>query len=164
MARCHRFTVGSSNRRYLLHSEVLNGSFKQSTHCWVRNVPQKVRTITLHSIWIILSLAVLLYCQYVFDGKPNSDSEEVLIILMFILSFPASFVAGAIAVGVAFSYEHLLHAPLQTSRLEMLFTWGLFFAAGYIQWFTLLPRAWSKWQMRKRAHSEGPELKRSDLA
>jgi hypothetical protein len=95
-------------------------------------------------MWIILSLAVLLYSQYVFDGKPNSDSEEVLIILMFILSFPASLVAGAIAVGVAFSYEHLLHAPLQTSRLEMLFTWALFFATGYLQWFTLVPRAWSK--------------------
>ena len=109
-------------------------------------MPQRVRTIALRSVWIILSVAVLLYCQYVFDGKPNSDSEEVLIILMFILSFPASFVAGAIAAGVAFSYEHLLHAPLQTTRLEMLFTWALFFAAGYLQWFTLAPRAWSKWK------------------
>ena len=88
----------------------------------------------------------------------------MLIILMFILSVPASFVAGAIAVGVAFSFERLMHSPLHTTRLEMLFTWGLFFAAGYIQWLTLLPRAWSKWQMRKSAHSEGPELKRSDLA
>jgi hypothetical protein len=115
-------------------------------------------------VWVILCLAVLAYCQYAFDGKPNSDAEEVLIILMLILSIPASFVAGAIAVGVAFSFERLMHSPLQTTRLEMLFTWALFFAAGYIQWFTLLPRAWSKWQMRKRAHSEGPELKRSDLA
>ncbi len=123
----------------------------------------KTGRVALRSVWIILSLAVLLYCQYVFDGKANSDSEEVLIILMFILSFPASFVAGAIAVGGAFSYEHLLHAPLQTSRLEMFLTWGLFFAAGYVQWFTLLPRACSKWT-RKRAHSEAPELKRSGLA
>jgi hypothetical protein len=113
-------------------------------------------TVTiLRSLWLVLSLAVLLYCQYVFDGKPNSDSEEVLIILMFILSFPASFVAGAIAVGVAFSYEHLLHTPLQTSRLEMLFTWGLFFAAGYLQWFALVPRAWSKWKayLTRKRHS-----------
>lgn len=118
-------------------------------------------------MWVTLCLAVLAYCQYAFDGKPNSDAEEVLIILMFILSVPASFVAGAIAVGVAFSFERLMHSPLHTTPLEMLFTWGLFFAAGYLQWFTLLPRAWSKWQaflMRKRAHSEGPELKRSDIA
>jgi hypothetical protein len=127
----------------------------------------KTGRVVLRSVWIILSLAVLFYCQYVFDGKPNSDSEEVLIILMFILSFPASFLAGALAVGVAFSYEHLLHAPLQTSRPEMFFTWALFFAAGYLQWFTLAPRAWSKWKAsssKKRAQSEGPELKRSGLA
>ena len=124
----------------------------------------KTGRVVLRSVWIILSLVVLLYCQYAFDGRPNSDAEEVLIILMFILSVPASFVVGAIAVGVAFSFERLMHSPLQTSRLEMLLTWGLFFAAGYVQWFTLLPRAWSKWQMRKRPHSEGAELKRSDLA
>ncbi len=76
----------------------------------------KTGRVVLRSVWIILSLAVLLYCQYVFDGKPNSDAEEVLIILMFIVSVPASFVAGAIAVGVAFSYEHLLHTPLQTNN------------------------------------------------
>ena len=118
-------------------------------------------------MWVILCLAVLAYCQYAFDGKPNSDAEEVLIILMFILSVPASFVAGAIAVGVAFSFEHLMHSPLQTTRLEMLFTWVLFFAVGYIQWFKLLPRAWSKWQtfrMRKHAQPENPELKRPGLA
>lgn len=123
----------------------------------------KTGRIVLRSIWIILSLAVLLYCQYVFDGKPNSDAEEVLIILMLILSIPASFVAGAIAVGVAFSFERLMHSPLQTTRLEMLFTWALFFAVGYVQWFMLVPRVWSKWTQR-RAHSEGPELKRSGLA
>ena len=118
-------------------------------------------------VWVILCLAVLAFSQYVFDGKPNSDAEEVLIILMFILSVPASFAAGAIAVGVAFSFERLMHSPLQTSRLEMLFTWALFFVAGYLQWFTLAPRAWSKWQtlrMRKRAQPDSPELKRPGLA
>ena len=118
-------------------------------------------------VWVILCLAVLAYCQYAFDGKPNSDAEEVLIILMLILSVPASFVAGAIAVGVAFSFERLMHSPLQTTRLEMLFTWALFFAAGYVQWFMLAPRVWSKWQvsrMRKHAQPESPELKRPGLA
>jgi hypothetical protein len=119
-------------------------------------VLQRVRTIA-RSVWVFLSFAVLLYCQYAFDGKPNTDSEEVLIILMFILSFPISFVAGAIAVGIAFSYEHLLHAPLQTSRLEILLTWALFFATGYLQWFTLVPRAWSKW--KARCSSTTPSIK-----
>ncbi len=117
---------------------------------------KKYRTAEiLRAVWIVLTLAVLLYCQYVFDGKPNSDSEEVLIVLMFILSFPPSFVAGAIAVAVAFGSERLLHAPLHTSRIEMLFVWSLFFAAGYLQWFTLLPRVWSKWRNRHGARTGG---------
>jgi hypothetical protein len=95
----------------------------------------------LGRVWVFLSVAVLLYCQYVFDGQPNSDSEEVLVILMFILSFPASFVAGAVVVGVAFGFERLFHTSFRTSRLEMVFVWGLFFTAGYIQWFKAVPRA-----------------------
>ena len=118
-------------------------------------------------LWVVLTIIVLVYGQAIYDGKPNSDAEEVLIILMLILSVPASFVAGVIAVGVAFSFERLMHSPLQTTRLEMLFTWALFFAAGYVQWFTLAPRIWSKWRasrMRNHAQPESPELKRPGLA
>ncbi len=134
-----------------------SGSFNASRR-EVRGVSQRVQTVAmLRLVWIMLSGAVLLYCQYVFDGRPNSDSEEVLIILMFILSLPASFVAGAFAVAVVFGSERLLHAPLHTSRLEMLFVWSLFFVAGYLQWFMLVPPAWSKWKAfltRKHADSE----------
>jgi hypothetical protein len=116
-------------------------------------VIQIPRTIAiLRSGWMVLSLAVLFYCLYVFDGRPNSDSEQVLIILMFVLSFPAAFVAGGIAVGIAFVSEHLLHAPLNASRLEMFFVWILFSMLGYLQWFVLVPRIWSR---LKHRHSAG---------
>ncbi len=119
----------------------------------------------IRGLWVALSIVVLVYGQAIYDGKPNRDVEEVVIILMFILSFPASFVAGAIAVGVAFSFERLMHSPLHTTRLEMLFTWALFFAVGYVQWFMLVPRVWSKWQtFRMRKHAQSPELKRPGLA
>jgi len=100
-------------------------------------------------IWTALALAVLAYCQFVFDGKPNSDAENVLIVLMGILSFPSSFLAGAIAVGIAFACERLFGSPLPTSRSEMFVNWALFFAMGYLQWFVLVPRIWSRWRARK---------------
>jgi hypothetical protein len=62
----------------------------------------------IRRLWVALTIVVLVYGQAIYDGKPNSDAEEVLIILMFILSIPASFAAGAIAVGVAFSFERLM--------------------------------------------------------
>jgi len=112
-------------------------------------VPHRTRTaVYLRAAWVVLSLAVLLYCQYVYDGKPNSDAEEVLILAMFVLSFPASFAAGAMAVAVAYVSEYILHTPVHTGRLEMVGVWFLFSILGYLQWFMLIPRAWLRWKNR----------------
>jgi len=119
----------------------------------VLQIPRTVAILRL--VWMVLCLAVLLYCQYAFDGQPNSDSEEVLIIMMFVLSFPASFLAGGFAVAVAFVWERFLHVPLHTGRLEMLFVWSLFSVLGYLQWFALVPRMWSKWKNRGAARTGG---------
>lgn len=106
---------------------------------------------------------MLLYCQYVFDGRPNSDAEEVLIILMLILSFPAGIAVSALVSGIGI----LLHVSFSVSRAEMFVVWLVLAIAGYLQWFYFVPYAWSKGKAflaRKRAHSEGSELKRSGLA
>src|SRR6202035_3511311 len=109
---------GPDTGDYPAAGDLGSGSFGSQRRNGVLNTPglkggEVIKTghVVLRSIWIILSLAVLLCCQYVFDGKPNSDPEEVLIILMLILSIPASFVAGAIAVGGAFSFEGLMASP-----------------------------------------------------
>jgi putative Mn2+ efflux pump MntP len=101
----------------------------------------------------VLSIALLLFCQYVYDGKPNSDAEEVLILGMFVLSFPVSFLAGAIGVGVAYLLENVLHTLVRTGRLEMFVVWFLFFMLGYLQWFALIPRVWLRWKNRRAVNA-----------
>jgi hypothetical protein len=107
--------------------------------------------IALRVVWLVLSVATLIYCQHAYDGTPNSDAEQVLIILMFILSFPASFIAGGIVVAAAFGEERVMHSSMHVSRIEMLLVWFLFLVVGYIQWFILIPHAWSKW---RSSHAE----------
>jgi hypothetical protein len=113
------------------------------------------RTFQLtRTIWLSLAIIVLGYCQYIFDGLPNSDAGYVLVVAMFTLSFPASFLAGALLVGSAVIYEKLFHVSLATSRAEMLYTWCLFVVAGYLQWFYVVPLAYALFR-RRRANSSG---------
>lgn len=114
-------------------------------------------------VWVTLSVVVLVYGQAIYDGKPNSDAEQVLAILMLILSFPAGIAISALVSGIGI----LLHVSFSVSRAEMFVVWLVLAIAGYLQWFYFVPYAWSKGKAflaRKRAHSEGPELKRSGLA
>ena len=114
-------------------------------------------------VWVTLSVVVLVYGEAIYDGKPNSDAEQVLAILMLILSFPAGIAISALVSGIGI----LLHVSFSVSRAEMFVVWLVLAIAGYLQWFYFVPYAWSKGKAflaRKRAHSEGPELKRSGLA
>jgi hypothetical protein len=114
-------------------------------------------------LWVTLSIVVLVYGQAIYDGKPNSDAEQVLAILMLMLSFPAGIAVATLVSGIGL----LLHLSISVSRTEMFVVWLVLAVAGYLQWFCLVPYVWSKGKAfiaRKRAHSEGPDLKRSGLA
>ena len=105
--------------------------------------------LVVQLIWIALCASILVYCEYAFDGKPNSDAEDVLLIGMAILSFPASIVAGMIAVGIAFAYEKVVGQSMPTTRVEMLLMWALFMGAGYVQWFKVFPYLKAKYITRR---------------
>jgi hypothetical protein len=91
-------------------------------------------------------VGVLILAQYGYDGTPNSDADEAQIYLMLFLAFPSSLVALTLGGIVALCLESL-GAPLgATSRLELLSVWIVFFVAGCLQWFVVIPLAWSKWK------------------
>jgi hypothetical protein len=91
-------------------------------------------------LWIAGCVAVLVATLYLFDDKPNSDVEFLLVYGMLILAFPISLVLllfGDAAGYVAYSVSGYASS---TNRPGFVITWLFFFIPGYWQWFKLLPR------------------------
>ena len=90
--------------------------------------------------WTVLAGLVLLVTVLFYDGRPNSDAEILLAYGMLILAFPMS-IAIAVIVGVVNWAIHALFGVVVTaSYLTLILGWAVFFAAGYWQWFVLVPR------------------------
>lgn len=89
--------------------------------------------------WICAAIAVLLTTLYFFNGKPNSDIEVFLTWGMLVLSFPIGIVCALIFAGLTYCLYNLASVTISTTYIWILFSWVVFFVAGYWQWFFLLP-------------------------
>jgi hypothetical protein len=104
----------------------------------------KAVAILVRIAWLSMCVAALVYAHMGYQGNSDWRLEEGLAFEMMILSFPASLIiiAGFILSGAAL---HMFGLALPaSSRTEMTVTWLLFAAAGYLQWFFLLPKLWSR--------------------
>jgi hypothetical protein len=102
------------------------------------------------AVWLSACVAALVYAHLGYQGSSDWRLEEGLAFEMMILAFPASLVvvAGLVLIG---GVLHFLGLALPTSsRAEMTVTWLFFAAAGYFQWFVLLPRLWRNKQRAQR--------------
>jgi hypothetical protein len=88
---------------------------------------------------VFVSVAILVVTLRGFDGRPNSDIEEVLAWTMLPLGFPSSLVFPAAFAGAAVLRESLGHGPVAVSYLSLIVSWALLFALGFLQWFVLVP-------------------------
>jgi hypothetical protein len=100
------------------------------------------------AVWIGLAMIVLVVALYGFDGKPNSDIGVFLLWSMLILAFPASVIVALVLTGISLLVEKLFSTVIPTSYWWIVTSWICFFAAGYVQWFVLLPWLWRKWRTR----------------
>jgi hypothetical protein len=108
--------------------------------------------------WLIAAATVYAATLAAFDGKPNSDAEDLLGWGMLVLSFPASILYAA-----AFSLmaEWLLSqfgTVVSTSYTSMTVSWMAMLALGYVQWFVLMPKLIRKWKAG-RTSGRGPRLR-----
>src|SRR6266508_1682017 len=92
------------------------------------------------SLWITCCLAVLVATFYLFDEKPNSDVEFLLVYGMLVLAFPISLVLLLLGDAVGYVAHSLSGYASSTTRPAFVITWLLFFIPGYWQWFKLVPR------------------------
>lgn len=91
------------------------------------------------SIWIILSITVLLVTLYFYDAKPNSSAEEILLWGMLILSFPVSLLCALAIMTFNYILYQVMDVVITTSVISIVSIWLVYFALGYWQWFSLIP-------------------------
>jgi hypothetical protein len=101
--------------------------------------------------WIVGCLSWLVYCQLIFDGKPNSDVEMLLTYWLFLAAFPTSILAVATLIISLMVGTWMRGTYFTTTRWLLIYEWLVLAAFGYSQWFVLLPyllRIRRRWQLR----------------
>lgn len=102
--------------------------------------------------WVLCSVMVLIVTLIRYVPGPASDIGIFLLYGMLFLAFPASLlVAGLFAVMAL--QEDFFGVPfldlIGSNYTGFSVMWLAFFAAGYLQWFVLLPSLWRKWKARR---------------
>jgi hypothetical protein len=103
-------------------------------------IVKRVTLIVLRLVWLAACLTALVGSDMEYQGRSDWKTEENLAFEMVVLSFPASCLvaAGLMLTGAALGLIGLGLPP--SSKVEMTSTWLLFFVAGYVQWFVLVPK------------------------
>lgn len=90
-------------------------------------------------IWVLLSLAALGTTLYLFDGRPDSDVDTLLVYSMLLLSFPSGLLVVLGYSALSFGLYSVFSIVVENSYVSLSLSWLAFFTLGYIQWFKLLP-------------------------
>ena len=101
----------------------------------------------LKFLWLGLCVTVLAITLVKFDGRPNSDIGEFLVLAMLALSFPSGLAFALLAGGAYAALKGIAGGTVTTSYLSLFLEWSGFVAVGYAQWFLFLP-----WLIRTIRH------------
>ena len=88
--------------------------------------------------WLALATVCLAFAQYLLTLNyidAHKAADTVLILTMLVLTFPT----GIIALGITVLYSICFLPHRGVNLLDLLLIWCFFFAAGYLQWFKLIP-------------------------
>src|SRR5574340_844211 len=97
-------------------------------------------------VWVAVAVMALL-AAIMFASRSAPDAvkgaETVLAYVLLILAFPVALLVPFVLIGLALLW------PGGGSILGLGGMWLVFFVAGYVQWFILLPWLWRKWNARR---------------
>jgi hypothetical protein len=97
-------------------------------------------------IWLATCLTAVVFANKGYQGPSDWKLEEGLAFEMMALSFPSSFLVVAAVILAGIGLRIFGRALPASSRSEMTATWLLFVAAGYVQWFVVVPRLLARWR------------------
>ena len=104
--------------------------------------------------WLLIAILIFIYCEcqlYLFN---NHEAGEVMLGMMFIISFPIWFLP--LVICEAIGGQNLSFLP---QFLGDLVFWFLFAAFGYFQWFVAIPWLieWSKEIFSKKKNTQNAD-------
>ncbi len=99
-------------------------------------------------VWLLLNIMVFIYGTYLRQIDP--DGAIVFIYLMYIISFPLGLVIPFVfaCIDKCIGYNINTHYDSFPILIDIIIPWILFFIAGYLQWFILIPKI-KKWWTKK---------------
>ena len=114
--------------------------------------------IILKIIWILASVFLLVVTLFRYTPDPANDIGIFFLCGMLFLSFPISLLGAGLVALISLLQDNLgvpLLDLISSNYAGYFLMWLLFTAAGYLQWFVLLPWLWRKWKSRNDAgHKE----------
>lgn len=96
-------------------------------------------------VWVLLAVVVLVL-TLIYHGPAYKDATEAETLLMLALSFPSGWLVVLLLVGMVGGWRHLFGSEVP-ELLFAVFSWVLWTAIGYVQWFVFVP-----WGARKLAN------------
>lgn len=96
-------------------------------------------------VWVAVAVMSLL-AAITFAIQPTPDAVKgantILTYVLLILAFPIALLVPFILMNTALLF------PSGENLLGLVGMWLIFFVAGYVQWFVLLPCLWQKWILK----------------
>ena len=104
-------------------------------------------------VWLGACSFVLIITLAGYEPGPRADAGQFFILAMLALTFPAGLIPISIFAAVSAVGQATGSAPLEVIPAWAGFTtlWLSLLAAGYLQWFKVLPWLWRK--LRTPPHS-----------
>ena len=90
-------------------------------------------------IWIVVCVWVLVHTLVAYHQSHNEEVGIILIYLMTTLSFPSGWLIVFMLSGLGFVLYKLFGFYLPGGYPGIILDWLIIFAAGYFQWFILIP-------------------------
>lgn len=86
--------------------------------------------------WIAISILVIVVALFLLDGQKESEIAGTVSFIMFVISFPTSWLSYAIEISML---DHFAQKQMfiYDNRFVLFLAWAVFFGIGYFQWVIL---------------------------
>jgi hypothetical protein len=112
----------------------------------------------LLALWLAACVAVLIFA---FNAREIHDTDIAFLSLMLVLTFPIGYAFAALVGVVFYALNSMFGIVVPGGFIPNLLSWVFFVAAGYFQWFIVVPWLYKKLRSHLTLRSSGTARKRA---